>query len=62
MFRSQAPGEQGRESIENEKKKKKLKGQMTRNKGLAAPQVVLSVRQLRSREEGPSVRLSLSSL
>ena len=61
-FRSQAPGEQGRESIENEKKKKKLKGQMARNQGLAAPQVVLSARQLRSREEGPSVRLSLSSL
>nr|CAI9698793.1 unnamed protein product [Rangifer tarandus platyrhynchus] len=52
-FRSQAPGEQGREGIEDEKKKKKLKGQMTRNKGLAAPQVVLSARQLRSREEGP---------
>ena len=42
IFRSQAPGEQGREVIEDEGKKKKLKGQMTRSKGLAAPQVVLS--------------------
>jgi hypothetical protein len=59
-IRSQAPGEQGREVIEDEGKKKKLKGQMTRSKGLAAPQVVLSA----AAEEpgGGPLGLSLSSL
>lgn len=55
-FRSQAPGKQGREGIKDEEKKKKLKGQMTCSKGLAAPWVVLSA-AAESQEEGPSVSL-----